>query len=658
MANPPTILTPDITLAIDQTYFLRPIGGPRSPLTYLDRFPESVYNKSLDSHLVKLMYALLGPSGVGGLRKQYLQARLLLEDSGLETSNLDDFYGDPIGFGRILEESYDETSRSLLSRAEWEVIRAKDAKYRNRAIDFVNGARAGNTPQGMHLVARSGLGHECEIIECYRYIYDQYTDDKLGLTKYGVTDSTEEIVVMPRRELPRSALQVLTITGSPTAGTFTLYFPVGDESQNTTQGIAWNETSFNIQRFLESVASIGVGNIRVTGGPLPDNPINIFFTGNLADNDVPRLIATSSLTGGTSPLVFVELVRSGVNQIEEVAAIGPRDKRYLASALDRVKPMTCIITYGKSPGLSSYHTVTTAVSTSQYTEVLRFVTGQTQVDWPTPDGVNWIEKGVEKQAPRSHGDLQYHHYGFHNIGDITSYTEEAVASADYSGTSWAVNKFKFSNNHIGPFSPLQRFLFPVLNRNDDPTTTVYDQNRALADYSEPLIITATTSGGVGLVNGIYPVEYSSLPGVPVIKYNDDRFWGSRERESGTDYLEIDLGKVQVVNYLYLEVSKKPYQVTVDYDTLDESPSRNWRECAYLDNLPSDRKIDYSPGDQNSWQLINLHVGDELQQPIYTRYLRIAFEKFVDTSSPFVGDGGKLIPYSVEVRNLRVARNVV
>jgi hypothetical protein len=162
-----TVTTPDFTGTIDTRAFLAPLGGPEHPISYLDRFPDEVYTKAIDSRLVRFMYALMGPAGVGWLRKNYLSARLMLEDHGFETFDLDGFYGNPIAFGRILEEIYETDPSGSLTRDQWEAIRAKDAAYRSRAIDYVSGARAGNTPFGMHLVARSGLGHEVEIIENY-----------------------------------------------------------------------------------------------------------------------------------------------------------------------------------------------------------------------------------------------------------------------------------------------------------------------------------------------------------------------------------------------------------------------------------------------------------------------------------------------------------
>ena len=91
MADAPSVVTPDYTEVIDQSFFIEPLGGPQNPTNYLDRFPDEVYNKSIDSHLVKFLYSLLGPAGIGWLRKNYLEARLQLEEYGVDLFNLDSF---------------------------------------------------------------------------------------------------------------------------------------------------------------------------------------------------------------------------------------------------------------------------------------------------------------------------------------------------------------------------------------------------------------------------------------------------------------------------------------------------------------------------------------------------------------------------------------
>lgn len=655
MADPVTTTTPDFTGVIDQRFFLAPLGGPQNPVNYLDRFPEELYNKSIDSHLVRFLYSMLGPAGIGWLRKNYLEARLKLEDFGLETFDLDKFYGDPIGFGRILEEMYEYDPSGALTPEQWEEIRSKDAHYRNRAIDFVNGAKAGNTPFGMHLVARSGLGHEVEIFERYRYLWDQQTDDRIGVPNLGFTNSLGEMVVIPRRELPQSEVQTVTISGTPTGGTFRLLFPVGDTVVNQTQDIAYNADRYAIQLFIEAIPSIKANNVRVTGGPLPDKPISIQFTGDLAYLDVPQLQAINNLTGGIAPAISITTELSGVDQVSETVSIPPRDRRHLITALERIKPVTTIVTFEQGSGLASRQIWNSAFGSSAQYEVIRYVTGQAGVRWPAIDGsTKWIESGVEHKNPRAAQDLTHHYQGFHNIVSITAHTEAALADPNYESDSVLS---AYVNEHVGSYTNYQQALFPLLAQ---PQTDVAQRyaDMSLADYAEPLTVRNSTTGDLtALINGIYPISYQSLPGVPQIKYNDDQFYSSVERETGDDYLEIDLGSVQPINYIYFEASQKPYDITVSYDLLDLAPARNWQDVSLIPDLPSVTRLDYQVADTNPWKTVEMWVQNPRGKIIFTRFLRIKFARRNETDSPFTNEDGSYEQYSIEVKNLRVARSV-
>lgn len=656
MASPTTTTTPDFTGVVDQRFFLAPLGGPQHPVNYLDRFPEELYNKALDSHLVRFLYTLLGPAGVGWLRKNYLDARLKLEDFGIELTDLDKFYGDPIKFGRILEELYEEDPSGVLSPEVWEKLRVKDARYRNRALDYVGGARAGGTPLGMHLVARSGLGHEVEIFERYRYLYDQVTDDKIGIPNNGFTKSTEEMVVIPRRELPQSEVQVLTISGSPTGGSFTLTFPIGDTVLNTTQAINYNADRAAIQLLLEALPSIGKGNVSVSGGPLPNEPVQILFTGDLAYSDVPKLTAdTGSLTGGTAVTFAITTVKSGIDQMDETVAIPAKDKYYLIQALSRIKPVTSIVTFAKGSGKTSRQNWSQALSSSVRHEVTRYVTGQSGISWPSDDQTQWIEKAVEKRAPRSSG-IVHSYQGFHNVASVSAYTEDAIADPSY-GTSTSILD-NYRNEHIGNYTNYQVALYPILGYSNPGSQ--YFADKSVADYAEPLTVGGTTADSnnpTALINGIYPSSYRNLSGVPQVKYKDEQFWSSVERTQGDDYLEIDLGTAQAVNYIYFEATLKPYDIEVSYDLLDQAPARTWKTVKLVNGLPSVTRLDYSVASRNPWKTVELWFTNSLDRMVYTRFIRIKLSRRIQDDSPFTNFDGSLEQFSIEVKNLRVGRNV-
>ncbi|MGC8638550.1 MAG: beta strand repeat-containing protein [Isosphaeraceae bacterium] len=95
--------------------------------------------------------------------------------------------------------------------------------------------------------------------------------------------------------------QTLTISGNPTGGTFTLTtstpLPVA-----TTGPLPYNATANQIGAALQGI--VGVGNVTVSAGVVP-NTIVITFEGLFAGEAIPLLVATSSLTGGTSPSAVV-----------------------------------------------------------------------------------------------------------------------------------------------------------------------------------------------------------------------------------------------------------------------------------------------------------------------------------------------------------------
>jgi hypothetical protein len=648
MAKPVTTITPDISGVVDRKIFQRPLGGPRHPLNYLDRFPEAVYDKSPDSHLVKLLYSFLGPAGMGWLRKNYLEARLQVEDYGLEIFDLDQFYGNPIKFGRILEEINDENLNGLIPHERWERVKAKNARYRGRAIDYVTGARAGNTPRGMRLVARSGLGHEVEIIENYKHLYDNYSDDSLGIAHFGKTRSTEEMVVLPRREVPQNETQIISFVGAPTGGSFTLYF-----EGNETADIAFDATRYSIQLFLESLSSIGKGQVDVKGGPLPDRDIQVNFINELSYKSVPQLRASSQLTGGADVSVLITTEVGGFDAEDSFDAISPRDQHYLQEALGRIKPMTAVVTYGSSPGLQRRQNWNTVFASSRHKEVQRYVTGKQGVPWPIDRSDFWIKEGVEKESQRVFNDLHYHYQGFHNVISVIGYTEEALSDPLYNTNDWLTVNNKYRSEHIGAFSRFQQFLFNVATDTKEAT---WSAPKALADYAEPLTI-RSTSGDTPqyqYINGIYPLEYQSLPNVNKIKYPEEQFWASLERGEGTDYIELNLGTPKPINYLSFEITRKPLDISVDYDVLGMGEARDFRP---VDVDTGDVAISFDSKQLNPWQRIELRFTSSVNSMIFTKFVRIGFTRRVASNSPFLSVDGTVVPHSIECRNLRIGRNV-
>lgn len=100
-------------------------------------------------------------------------------------------------------------------------------------------------------------------------------------------------------------VQTVTITGTPTGGTFTLTFQGA-----TTSAIAYNATAATVLAALTALANIAHGGVAVTGSA--GGPYTVTFQGALGGRNVPSLVAAGSLTGGTSPSVDVATATPGV----------------------------------------------------------------------------------------------------------------------------------------------------------------------------------------------------------------------------------------------------------------------------------------------------------------------------------------------------------
>lgn len=94
-------------------------------------------------------------------------------------------------------------------------------------------------------------------------------------------------------------MQTVTISGSPTGGTFTLTY-----AGQTTAGIAYNATAAVVRSALEALSNLDAGDVAVFGGP--GSPWTVTFGGTVVPVDVALMTASAAgLTGGTSPAVTV-----------------------------------------------------------------------------------------------------------------------------------------------------------------------------------------------------------------------------------------------------------------------------------------------------------------------------------------------------------------
>jgi hypothetical protein len=139
----------------------------------LQHFPEEIYDLRPTSHLVRLMQALLGDSGVGQLRKRLLVSQLeSLSTSGARFFDLDRFYGAIFNASRSSDEvlPLNPMETATATAAEWDSIEAADASFRDRMAALARAVAMGGTVPGLKAAAEAVTGVECDVYESWALI--------------------------------------------------------------------------------------------------------------------------------------------------------------------------------------------------------------------------------------------------------------------------------------------------------------------------------------------------------------------------------------------------------------------------------------------------------------------------------------------------------
>jgi hypothetical protein len=92
-------------------------------------------------------------------------------------------------------------------------------------------------------------------------------------------------------------VQTITITGTPTGGSFTITVSLMGISQTTTP-LAFNASTAAVQSALQALTLVGA-NVAVTG--TAGTSYVLTFNGNLAASPIPPVTVAASLTGGATP---------------------------------------------------------------------------------------------------------------------------------------------------------------------------------------------------------------------------------------------------------------------------------------------------------------------------------------------------------------------
>jgi hypothetical protein len=140
-----------------------------------------------------------------------------------------------------------------------------------------------------------------------------YLPDGLALAK--ATSGTYSGKWVPLAARPNE-VQTVSITGTPTGGTFTLTF-----DGETTAGIAYNANAATVQAALEALSNVGPNAVTVTGGPGPGTAWVVTFSGTeYQGSNVPAMTTSgASLTGGTSPASAVAQTTGGGSGVTDAS---------------------------------------------------------------------------------------------------------------------------------------------------------------------------------------------------------------------------------------------------------------------------------------------------------------------------------------------------
>jgi hypothetical protein len=193
---------------IDKATF--PLLPTKDTQQRMANFPGSVFQVNESSTLYKYIDAIVGDSGAGALKKELLIARLNQKIDTTYFNDLDRIFGNLGRITRIVSESYSiNPSTDLLTTAEWDEIKIKDAWYRARIKDFFAALALGGTPDGLRKMVKAAIGVDCEIYEMWKF-QDYYREI------YGVPDleAISNLIPTPSFEFGFTGLGMIAGTGA------------------------------------------------------------------------------------------------------------------------------------------------------------------------------------------------------------------------------------------------------------------------------------------------------------------------------------------------------------------------------------------------------------------------------------------------------------
>ena len=151
---------------------------------------------------------------------------------------------------------------------------------------------AGSAPASTTLRVGGGYSYGLTSYEDWEGYIDSVGlfDDALTISEVGDLYNSGAGDDYPFPAAGSNEVQTLTLTGTPTAGNVTVSY------QGIGVDIPYNSSAAAAEILLDTVSTLGVGNVNVTGGPWPGTALVVEFINDLAVTDVELLdVDTSAL---------------------------------------------------------------------------------------------------------------------------------------------------------------------------------------------------------------------------------------------------------------------------------------------------------------------------------------------------------------------------
>jgi hypothetical protein len=179
---------PSAPLIRGLTSITDPVIPAANAQSYVKNFDPELYDLRDSSHLMRLIRAMTGAAGLGGLRKQYVVGRLsaMLGDGAF--LDLDTFYGALFGLQRHAIESMPTNAdgvqinpyTDMADSDTWDDVLSRDARYRSRIFQLARAINMGATVPGIRGAAEAVINADVEMVESW--VKTDYYNDHVELT--------------------------------------------------------------------------------------------------------------------------------------------------------------------------------------------------------------------------------------------------------------------------------------------------------------------------------------------------------------------------------------------------------------------------------------------------------------------------------------------